>query len=176
MCFVPQSLGIWLSAGVMLRVLRATFSNPAFGKGLLQLQPSARQVKNHHTASLALSTSLGVGLGRGCGQRENNRFLFIAWSGLPLTLREPLRLQDVLPRGQKQVVCAVAAEAWGTKLMLTQGGSMPDSKGRGLCNRVGHFSQWKESVLCDFQGNSVWLQHPSSSEAGFAGQGRTYLH
>lgn len=61
----------------------------------------------------------------GCGQRENNRFLFIAWSHLPLTLREPLHLQDVLPTGQRQVVCRASAGKWGTKLLL-------GSKGRGL--------------------------------------------
>lgn len=39
--------------------------------------------------------------------KGNNRFLFIAWSALPLTLREPLHLQGVLPAGQRQVVpCA----------------------------------------------------------------------
>lgn len=36
--------------------------------------------------------------------KGNNRFLFIAWSVLPLTLREPLHLQGVLPARQRQVL------------------------------------------------------------------------
>lgn len=56
-------------------------------------------------------------------------FLFIAWYGLPLTLREPFHLQDVLPTGQRQVVCRVAAGEWGTKLLLMQGGFVLEGKG-----------------------------------------------
>lgn len=68
---------------------------------------------------------------------ENNSFLFIAWSGLPLTLREPLRLQDVLPTGQRQVVCRVVAGEWGAKL-LTPGGFVLHSQGRDLHIRACH--------------------------------------
>lgn len=89
--------------------------------------------------------------------KENNGFLFIAWSGLPLTLREPLHLQDVLPKGQRQVVCRAAAGERGAKLLLTQGGFVLDCKGRSLHIRACHLSHWEESVLSDFQENSIWL-------------------
>ena len=49
---------------------------------------------------------------------------------------------------------------------------MLDSKGRGLHIGACHLSHWEEGVLCDFQENSIWLRHPSSSEAEFVGQGR----
>lgn len=92
--------------------------------------------------------------------KGNNRFLFIAWSALPLTLREPLHLQDVLPAGQRQVAPRVGGTqsfSWCREVLclIAGKGSLHQSLSLVTRGRNSTVISWKTAFVYNSRGGRV---------------------